>query len=148
MATVLRVLWVLPATVAAFAAAAMLAEVRVLVHWQRAEAEVVRIHSFAGTGPFDRGQPQFAPVFRYVWTDGQPTEASVGMRHPDWNFAPGTRHEIRFHPGYKRDVALPGTHNLVLPGALAGLALVLALPLALIGRRRSRRRGMGENPPG
>ena len=143
-----RMLWVFPAVLAVFAATTMLAEVRVLVHWQRAEGEVVRVHAFEGTGPFDPGQPQFAPVFRYVWTDGQPTEASVGMRHPDWNFAPGTRHQIRFHPGYRRDVALPGAHNLVLPGVLAGLALALALPLALIGRRRQARRRMGENPPG
>jgi len=91
------------------------------------EGEVVRVHARDGRTLFDRGRVNHAPVFRYVWSDGQATDASVGMSHPDWSFAVGSRHAILYNPRRKADVVLPGPHNWAVAGVLAALAALPAL---------------------
>lgn len=109
------------------------------------EAEVVRVYAWGGETIFDRSTVNYAPVFRYVWSDGAPTEASVGMSHPDWNFDIGTRHVIRYFPAAKSDLVLPGPHNWAAAWIIGALALVTALP-ALWGTRRLNRWQAGGRP--
>lgn len=102
------------------------------------EGEVVRVYTWDGETIFDRGTVNYAPVFRYVWSDGQPTEASAGMSHPDWNFALGSRHVIRYFPAAKSDVVLPGPHLWSVAWAIALIALGVTMP-ALWGTWRLKR---------
>jgi len=102
------------------------------------EAEVVRVYEWEGEGLFTTGTTLYGPVFRYVWGDGQTTEATSGMSDPAWNFEIGSRHQIRYFPGAKANVVFPGRHNW-LPGAIvAGIGVVLSLP-ALWATLRLRR---------
>lgn len=94
------------------------------------EGEVVRVYAWEGATPFDRGAVNYAPVFRYVWSDGQATEASVGMSHPDWDYPVGSRHAIRYFPGRKADVILPGRHNWAAAQVIAAIAALCLLPAA------------------
>ncbi len=107
------------------------------------QGEVVLVRSWPGDGPLDRGVILYAPVFRYVWSDGKPTEASAGLAHADWDFPVGSLHPIRFDPGEKRDVRLDGAHNWVLAGVIGLLGAVLILPagLAELALRRWRNGG-------
>lgn len=92
------------------------------------EAEVVRVYDWS---------PLYGPVFRYTWSDGQPTEATSGTAYAR-RFEVGERHVIRYDPARKTDVTLPGWHNW-LPGLIVGgIGAVLALP-ALWATRRIRR---------
>ncbi|MDJ0827850.1 MAG: hypothetical protein QNJ16_20380 [Rhodobacter sp.] len=103
-----------------------------------ATGEVVRVYAWEGETVFDRGTTNYGPVFRYVWSDGQLTEATSGLSHPDWNFEIGSRHAIRYLPGVKTDVVLPGPHNWY-PGLIVGaIGLILTLP-ALWATARLRR---------
>ncbi|MDA7430365.1 hypothetical protein PGB28_18035 [Primorskyibacter aestuariivivens] len=92
------------------------------------EGEVVRVYAWEGETWFDRGTTNYAPVLRYVWSDGKPTEASTGMSHPDWNFEIGSRHMIRYFPGAKADLVLPGAHNWSVAWVIGAIAAVLLLP--------------------
>ena len=95
------------------------------------EGEVVRVYAWEGETIFDRGTTNYGPVFRYVWSDGQPTEATSGMSHPDWNFDIGSRHAIRWFEDAKRNVVLPGLHNW-LAGLIIGAIGLALLPFALL----------------
>ncbi len=110
------------------------------------EGEVVRVYAWPGETWFDRGKTNYSPVFRYQWTDGTMTEASSGVSHPDWNFAIGERHAIRYFPGAKRDVVLPGPHNWFVARVIAiiGGALVFPAALASLAVWRWQRRGTHE----
>lgn len=110
------------------------------------EGEVVRVYAWEGETLFDRGQVNYAPVFRYVWSDGAPTEASVGMSHPGWNFPVGSRHAIRFFPGRKADVVLPGAHNWAVAAIIAAIAAVCVLPALWATRALRRWRAAGAAP--
>lgn len=92
------------------------------------EGEVVRVYAWEGETIFDNGTTNYGPVFRYIWSDGQPTEASSGMSHPDWNFDIGSRHAIRWFKGAKRNVVLPGVHNWLAGLIVGAIGLVLLLP--------------------
>ena len=100
--------------------------------------EVVQVYEWEGTSPFDRGVALYGPVFRYTWVDGQPTEATSGMSHPDFNFPIGSVHEIRYFPDAKRNVVLPGIHNWMAPAIILGIGAVLLIP-ALWGTFRLKR---------
>ena len=102
------------------------------------EAEVVRVYEWDGEGLFTSGTKLYGPVFRYVWSDGETTEATSGMSDPDWNFEIGSTHQIRYFPAYKANVVFPGAHNW-LPGLIVGaIGLILTGP-ALWGSLRIRR---------
>lgn len=92
------------------------------------EGEVVRVYAWEGETWFDRGVTNYAPVLSYDWTDGKPTEASTGMSHPGWNFEIGSRHMIRYFPGAKADLVLPGAHNWSVAWVIGAIAAVLLLP--------------------
>jgi hypothetical protein len=130
-------IWLAPGLFAA--AAALLA----LEDWRKtqlpqAEGEVVRVYAWEGESVLDHGEMGYSPIFRYVWTDGKPTEASTGMRNANWNFPLGTRKMIHFNPAKKDDVFLPGPHVYLAAKVLGLLALALAVP-ALWLHRRARR---------
>lgn len=130
--------WLVPGTFA-LAALGLVAEAAVKLHATvPATGTVVRVYDWPSTAPWNRGTPEYAPVFRYVWSDETETEASVGMRHPDWNFAIGSEHPILYFPGAKRDLVLPGPHNWAVAKAIGAIAAVTAVP-ALLGHRRLRR---------
>ncbi|MDF0602363.1 hypothetical protein P1J78_16615 [Psychromarinibacter sp. C21-152] len=103
-----------------------------------AQGEVVRVYAWEGDTIFDRGMANYGPVFRYTWSDGQETEASVGMSHPDWNFEIGSVREIRYFPDRKTNVVLPGAVNFYAGLIIGGIGLVLLLP-ALLATWRLRR---------
>lgn len=131
-------IWVLPAglTVAALWLAAVAAYGQLAT--RPTTGEVVRVYGWEGETVFDRGTMNYSPVFRYVWSDGKETEASTGMSHPAWNFAVGSRHEIRYFPVRKRDVILPGWPNWLPALIILGMAVVVAVP-ALFAALRLRR---------
>ncbi len=90
--------------------------------------EVVRVYEWDGDTILSRGTKLYGPVFRYVWSDGKPTDATSGMSDPSWNFEIGSTHEIRYFKGYKANVVFPGRHNW-LPGLIVGaIGLVLLVP--------------------
>ncbi len=107
------------------------------------EGEVVRVYAWEGETPFDRGRINYGPVFRYDWSDGQPTDASLGQSHPDWNFEIGSRHAIRYLPGVKANVMLPGWHNWAAGLIILAIGAVLTLPAlwATVRLRRWQRAG-------
>lgn len=105
-----------------------------------AEGEVVRVYSRQGENFIERGKTLYSPVFRYVWSDGQPTQASTGQAHST-PFSQGDKHAILFDPSAKGDVrlktyeqlwALPVTLLLI---ALGTLVLAFALWFGLIRPR-------------
>lgn len=131
-------IWLLPAAFALAGLAMLVHEAYRHIATVPGEGEVVRVYEWQGDTPFDRGKTLYGPVFRYVWSDGEPTEATSGTSSPDWNFPIGTVMAIRYFPGQKADIVLPGRHNW-LPGlTVAALALVF-LPFSLIGHRAVRR---------
>ncbi|WP_146136726.1 DUF3592 domain-containing protein [Aliiruegeria haliotis] len=96
------------------------------------EGEVVRVYAWQGETVFDRGTTNYGPVFRYMWSDGEMTEATSGSSSPDFDFEIGSRHEIRYFPARKANVVLPGAHNW-LPGlVILALAAVTAVPAFLL----------------
>lgn len=136
-------IWLLP-VLFGLAAALLLAEAAYKrLATRPGTGEVVRVHAWEGETIFDRGRINYAPVFRYVWSDGEPTEASPGMSNPGWNFGIGARHAIRYFPGRKADVVLPGPHNWAVAGMIAAIAMLTAIPAALLSRalRRWQARG-------
>lgn len=100
--------------------------------------EVVRVYAWEGETMFDRGDTNYGPVFRYTWTDGTETEASVGMSHKDWNFEIGSVHPIRYFAGSKTNVVLPGAVNFYAGLIVGALGLVCMIP-ALFAASRLRR---------
>ncbi len=102
------------------------------------KGEVVRVYEWEGDTVFDRGVTNYGPVFRYTWTDGTETEATSGLSHPDFNFAIGSSHDIRYFADAKRNVVLPGMHNWMAPLIILGIGVVTALP-ALWGTARLKR---------
>lgn len=138
-------IWVAPVVFAAAGALLLLVEGYRHITSRPAEATVVRVHAWDGGTVFDRHVTNYSPVFRYRWSDGTLTDATSGMSHPDWNFETGSVHSIRFFPGRKADVIIPGWHN-ALPGLIvAAIGAVLALPALWADRRlrRWRRGGQG-----
>ena len=123
-------IWVAPALFAMAGAGMLLIEAYRHLASVPATAEVVRVYAWDGETIFDRGSKNYGPVFRYVWSDGLPTEATSGMSDPDWNFDIGSTHDIRYFPSVKANVVLPGAHNWY-PGLIVGaIGLVLAVPAA------------------
>ncbi|MDQ2092645.1 hypothetical protein [Rhodalgimonas zhirmunskyi] len=125
-------LWLLPGLLA-LGALAMLAE----TGWRYAqtvpgEGEVVHVYAWEGETLFDRGRMIYAPVFLYNDGTGRAVRASTYMAAPDWNFPLGSRHAIRFDPRGQLDAMLPGASNFAVPGIIAALALLFALPALLL----------------
>lgn len=100
--------------------------------------EVVKVYEWEGETIFDKGKPLYGPVFRYTWSDGQPTEATSGMSSPDFNFPIGSDHDIRYFPEKKRNIVLPGMHNWLAPLIILGIGVAMSIP-ALWGTARLRR---------
>ncbi|MEM0990311.1 MAG: DUF3592 domain-containing protein [Pseudomonadota bacterium] len=103
-------------------------------HWTVAEAEVTHVYAWDNDAPqiFYPGDKINSPRFRYTWSDGQPTEATTGTSHTGWNFALGSRHQIRFDPDTKGDVVLVGPSEWWVARTVAVLGLLLLVP-SLIG---------------
>jgi len=138
-------IWLAPVLFAAAGALMLLVEGYRHLATRPAEATVVRVYAWDGDTIFDRGSTNYGPVFRYRWSDGEYTEATSGMSHPDWNFEIGSVKPIRYFPGRKANVVFPGLHNF-LPGIVVALiGAVLALPALWLDRRlrRWRRGGAG-----
>ncbi|MGV6849006.1 MAG: DUF3592 domain-containing protein [Marinibacterium sp.] len=131
-------IWILPAGFALAAIWLVAVAAYGQVATQPATGEVVRVYGWEGGTIFDRGTMNYSPVFRYRWSDGADTEASTGMSRPEWNYAIGSRHDIRYFPARKRDVILPGWHNWLPALIIFGMAAVLAVP-ALLAALRLRR---------
>ena len=102
------------------------------------EGEVVRVYAWEGETIFDRGTINYGPVFKYIWSDGNPTEATSGMSHPDWNFDIGSRHAIRYFEGYKGNVVYPGLHNWMAGLIILGLGAVCLIPALWVTARLRR----------
>ncbi|MDJ0628851.1 MAG: hypothetical protein QNJ44_11375 [Rhodobacter sp.] len=108
-----------------------------------ATGEVVRVYAWEGETVFDRGTTNYGPVFRYLWSDGQPTEATSGMSHPEWNFDIGSTHDIRYFPGRKANVVFPGPHNWYAGLIVGAIGLVLSVPALWASLRIRRWLGAG-----
>lgn len=131
-------IWVTP-VLFALASAGLLGEAAYkLLATEETEGRIVRVYAWDGETIFDRGTTHYGPVFRYVWSDGNPTEASVGMSHRDWNFDIGSRHQIRYFPGRKTNVVIPGPHNWAVLLMIGAITLMTAVP-AWWATRRIRR---------
>lgn len=128
-------LWLLPGLLA-LGALAMLAE----TGWRYAqtvpgEGEVVHVYAWQGETALDRDRTNYAPVFLYDDGTGREVRASTYMASPEWNFPLGSHHAIRFDPRGKLDVMLPGASNFAVPGIIAALALLFAIPAAWLHAR-------------
>ncbi|MEX0281967.1 MAG: hypothetical protein AB3N13_12365 [Arenibacterium sp.] len=102
------------------------------------EAEVVRVYAWDDTNGV-------APLFRYEWSDGLPTEATPGLRHKDWNFPVGSRHEILFNPWWKTDVVVPGPLNWFVAKIIALCTIVTGAISGYVTVRLWRWRAEGKN---
>lgn len=114
---------------------------------------VVRIYEWDSDNPFDEGPRVYGPVFRYTWSDGNPTEASAGASSSLWNFPVGTEMPIRYDPGTRGNITVIGPSEWMVDRVIAIIAIVTALP-ALIGAfmvqlwlRRGVRPGNAEGLP-
>lgn len=92
---------------------------------------VVRVYEWDSDNPFDEGPKVYGPVFRYIWTDGTPTEASAGVSSSLWNFPIGTELAIRYHPGAKDNVIVVGSTEWLVARVIAILAVLTAIPALL-----------------
>jgi len=111
-----------------------------LLNAETTEGEVVRVYEWDSGNPFD-GDKVYGPVIRYTWTDGKPTEASLGVSHSDWNFPLESKRIIHFNPRQKDNVRLPGFFfNWALPSILLGLAVLSLFPMWLLWSWVSRKR--------
>lgn len=135
--------WLLPGLFLLAAAALVGEAVYARLATVPARGEVVRVYAWPGETWFDRGVTNYAPVLRYEWSDGSLTEASAGNSHPDWNFPVGSQHDIRYFPGAKTDVVLPGPHNWFAAAVIGGIGLVLLVPALWLTRRLLRWRAGG-----
>lgn len=105
-----------------------------LLHAEKAEGEVVRVYEWDGETFLD-GDKVYGPVFRYRWSDGKETEASLAMSHKDWNFPIESKQMILYDPAEKTNLRLPGFFfNWGIPAVLSGLALITFLPALLLWR--------------
>ena len=138
--------WVMPVLFLAAALLLTLDAAYKLYATRPAIGEVVRVYSWPGETIFDRGRTNYSPVFRYQWSGNEMTEASSGASHPDWNFAIGSTHEIRYFPSVKTDVVIPGPHNWFVARVIGAIGLVLLMPAAMVSlalRRWKARGGTG-----
>ena len=115
---------------------------------QKTQGEIVRVYKRQGDNFMDRGKTLYAPVFRYIWSDGKPTDASAGQAFAN-RFSIGEKHTILFDPSTKTDVRTTRFDQLwALPVTLVSIGIVtwlLALPIWIwlirprIARARERR---------
>ena len=115
---------------------------------KKTTGEVVRVYEWKNENPFMGGDKTFGPVFRYTWSDGNPTQASAGHAFlvP---FKTGSKHTILFDPHTKTNVRTTLFEQLwAVPWTILALGIVtwfLALPIWLwiirprIKRPRERR---------
>jgi hypothetical protein len=99
---------------------------------QKTEGVVVRVYEWDNESSIYGPPKVYGPVFRYVWSDGNPTEASTGQSFSH-RFEEGERHTILFDPRTKGDVRLTWFEQLfALPTAVLVIALGSLLPAWLI----------------
>ena len=122
-------IFILPATF--FLAAIWLAFVE-LSFQSRAdvtEGEVMRLYEHESWDPWHGDAIFYSPVFRYRFSDGSYTQASLGEASPEFKFEIGSRHEILFDRTRKTDVKLNDMMFLWrLPLIIALFGLVALLP--------------------
>lgn len=132
-------IWVAPVL---FALAALWLVLEVMLFTagaEKVEGEVVRVHAFDGWTPTEGRTTLYAPVLRYTWSDGQPTEASAGQSSANWNFPIGSRQAIWARQDRKDDVMLANFEAMWgVAAVIAGIGLVLCLS-ALWATARLRR---------
>ena len=101
----------------------------------KAEGEVVRVYTWDGESFLD-GDKVYGPVFRYRWSDGTFTEASLGVSHKAWNFPVGSTRTILYDRSRKADVRVAGFFfNWGIPAVLFALSLATLLPAWLLWHR-------------
>jgi hypothetical protein len=110
------------------------------------EAEVVHVYAWDSTNPLDEGPKVYSPRYRYIWSDGTPTEATAGVSSSLWNFEIGSRHPIRYNPDRKDDVVLIGASEWMVARVIAiiGLCVVplsILASLLLLGWQRRGKQG-------
>ena len=124
--------WVLPVL---FAGAALLFSM-ITLYQQHAmvvtEGEVVHVYAWDSDNPLDEGPKVYSPRWRYIWSDGQPTEATVGVSSSLWNFPIGTKRQIRYWPDRKDDIMLVDDTEWLLVRVLAIIAMITATPALLV----------------
>lgn len=122
-------IFVLPAVI--FAGALWLAFIE-MVFLDRAKStqgEVVRVYDYESWDPWHGDATFYSPVFRYEFSDGSMTEASLGEASPAFNFAVGSSHEILFDSTRKTDLQLNDFwFHWLLPLVIAAVGVVMFLP--------------------
>ena len=99
---------------------------------QPAQGEVVRVYEWDNDNRFFGGDKVYGPVFRYIWSDGKPTDASTGQSF-SYRFKQGERFEILFDPKSKGNVRLTWFEQLwALPVALLAIGVATLLIAGLI----------------
>jgi len=99
---------------------------------EKTEGVVVRVYEWDNDSSIFGGAKVYGPVFRYQWSDGNPTEASTGQSFTH-RFQEGERYPILFDPTAKGDVRLTWFEQLfALPAALLAIALATLLPAWLL----------------
>ena len=96
---------------------------------ERTTGEVVQVYSWESWNPWDGETTDYSPVFRYLFSDGNPTEASTGQSSPNWNHEIGSKHNILFDPTIKTDVKQDNFEQLwALPVTIGAIGMVLLIP--------------------
>ncbi len=121
--------FVLPAVFLAGALWLTFAELIFLDRAEAAQGEVVRVHDYESWDPWHGEATFYSPVFRYEFSDGSMTEASLGEASPERSYEVGSRHEILFDPTLKTDVQLNDFwFQWLLPLIIAAIGLITLLP--------------------
>lgn len=122
-------IFLLPGLFLGAAAFFALESFHVVSQYHRTSGEVVRVYSWPGYNPWDGDTTDYSPVFRYEFRPGEMTEASTGQSSPNWNYEIGSRHEILFDSGAKRDVRQDNFEQLwTLPATIGAIGAILLLP--------------------
>lgn len=127
-------IWVTPVT---FLGAVLFLSLQTLWFQQeyfQTTGTVTHVYAWDNNAPqiFYPGDKIYSPRFRYTWSDGSETEATIGTSHTTWNFEIGSVHPIRFDPGMKDDVILIGPSEWWLPQTIAAIGTA-TVPFALLG---------------
>lgn len=135
-------IWIAPALLLLAAAGSLIWESYRYLATRPAEGIVVRVYAWEGGGLFG-DKMLYGPVFRYTWSDGEPTEASPGLSHPDWNLEIGSTHQIRYFAREKTNVVFGGSVNFAAGMIVLAIGLATALPAGWAHRRLTRWRDAG-----
>lgn len=122
-------IFVLPAVIFSSALWLAFVEMAFLDRAKATQGEVVRVYDHESWDPWHGEAAFYSPVFRYEFSDGTMTEASLGEASPERNYEVGSHHDILFDPTLKTDVKLNDFWFLwSLPLVISLVGLVALLP--------------------